>query len=780
MKKIVSLAVLCSLFSLFSCSKVERECKFIFHTYSEVEFDSRTVKFEDIETYQLPTPTKEGYTFEGWYLDKGFITLYDYLKIKEDDRTVELYAKYFINEYKIQYNISGDEVESKYYNYEDYIAEFIPDKEGFIFEGWYLDKEYKNEFLYYTMPAENINVYAKWSEVPLKETYLIFNPNNGEYYDPVLVDEETIIEYVLPTPTKEGYTFEGWYLDKEFENEYLVDNINFDLGTILLYAKYSINSYTLTIYKNDQEKVEEQVLFGSSIDLPELNDENFIFNGWYLDSNYSSTFTYSSMPAYDIEAYALWSEKPNYKVSIVSNIERAFTINGKTEQFISYDNPNMEEVEIVSNMGYKFLYYEIEGVKYYSNKIALNNISKDVIVNVFGDYLIYELPIINIDTNDALIESKEDYIDMQFDLLNCDNELKDVTGGIRLRGNSTRRLPKKPYRIKFDKKQALFGLESSKSWVLLADYLDPSGLHNYTAFKIASQMDGFKFVPSPHKVNVYLNGEYIGLYTLCEQIQENPGRIDIEEDITEEMTELKDFNFFICMDKSVIEDSTAILDETYFYLEEYDRYFELKYPEKGAFVNENQFLKFFADLKEYVSYLMEIFTNKNTEKIQEETDIKSLIDYTILDAIMGEQDHSYKSFNMFFEKQENISDSKIQFGPIWDYDWSLYTPWTGEPNESYVVSNKIGYSNVFFKSIEGIGVFYQQLKERYSNVVSSILDECIGEMYSYSMSIHESLLLNQYRWYQDYEENISVNNVILLNRYLSNRKVILDKEWKNN
>ena len=217
-----------------------------------------------------------------------------------------------------------------------------------------------------------------------------------------------------------------------------------------------------------------------------------------------------------------------------------------------------------------------------------------------------------------------------------------------MRGNSTRRLPKKPYRIKFDKKQSLFGLEKSKSWVLLADYLDPSGLHNYTAFKLASELDGLSFTPSPFKVNVYLNGEFNGLYTLCEQVQENEGRMNIEEEITEEMSELKDFNFFICMDKSVTEDSDSVLDETYFYVEEYDKYFELKYPEKDNFVSEEQFNKFFKELKEYVKNILDIFVNKDVEAIKKEANINSLIDYLIIDQIMGEMDHAYKSFNMYY------------------------------------------------------------------------------------------------------------------------------------
>ena len=128
--------------------------------------------------------------------------------------------------------------------------------------------------------------------------------------------------------------------------------------------------------------------------------------------------------------------------------------------------------------------------------------TSDITLTAQWDYFSEELPIINIDTKDVSIDSKEKYTDMTFTLENCDGELSEITGGIRLRGNTTMHYPKKPYRIKFDEKQSLFGLEKAKSWVLLAEYLDPSALHNYTAFSLASELSGLSFTPTPHKVNV--------------------------------------------------------------------------------------------------------------------------------------------------------------------------------------------------------------------------------------------------------------------------------------
>ena len=426
------------------------------------------------------------------------------------------------------------------------------------------------------------------------------------------------------------------------------------------------------------------------------------------------------------------------------------------------------------------MYYEIDGIKYSNSNIHIENVNKDIIVDVICDYATYELPIINIDTNNTPILNKIDYVPMNFSIENCNDVLSNVSGGIRLRGNSTMGYLKKPYRLKFDKKQSLFGLEKSKSWVLLADFLDPSCLHNYAALTLGNDLDGLAFTPTPNKVNVYMNGEYIGLYTLAEQVQEGKGRIDIEKTITEDMVNLKDFNFFIALDASVTGDADAVLDETYFILNKpgQDMVFELKYPEKDDFVSEEQFNNFFAELKNYISSLVDSFIDNDYSAINNEVNLNSLVDYLIIDEILMEHDHYYKSFNMYFTSTSSDSseNNKLNFGPIWDYDWSLDTPWTGKPNDYYQISNDIFYSNVFFEACNNVSEIKQLLKDRYTQNMSSKLGLFIDELMIYEDSIKASLELNANKWYTE-GYKLTLDNIIFLNKHLLNRKRVLDNEW---
>lgn len=99
------------------------------------------------------------------------------------------------------------------------------------------------------------------------------------------------------------------------------------------------------------------------------------------------------------------------------------------------------------------------------------------------------LPVVYIDTGGIPVVSKEEYVAASLKIVD-NNGLRpssvfkgDVT--IKGRGNSTWGMPKKPYRLKFGKKQSLLGEPKDKSWVLLANYMDNAcGIRNATAYAI--------------------------------------------------------------------------------------------------------------------------------------------------------------------------------------------------------------------------------------------------------------------------------------------------------
>ena len=123
------------------------------------------------------------------------------------------------------------------------------------------------------------------------------------------------------------------------------------------------------------------------------------------------------------------------------------------------------------------------------------------------------LPLLFINTADRKeIKSKEKWLDgLSYVIINSDGSVLDVSGKIKGRGNSTWKYDKKPYAVKFSEKQSPFGFPAHKSWVLLAESCDRSLLR--TAYMCAiSKTVGIEWTINYQYVNLFLNGEYMGIY----------------------------------------------------------------------------------------------------------------------------------------------------------------------------------------------------------------------------------------------------------------------------
>lgn len=223
----------------------------------ETEGDVQIVGFSFFRNYTLPTPVKFGYRFGGWYQDgrfkkKGSIT-------KKTFADKELFARWIPNKYKVIYHTNVPEgvraresvkKQSMTYGKNTPLKKNSFRIKGYTFTGWALDD--RTTVLYrdesdglddIVMPGSSsgrfadINVYACWS----KDTYTIayygcedINEDTSEWTASYQVDSEKI---VLPTPTKEGYTFAGWYKDERFRSK-ARDIKKGSTGDIKLYAKW--------------------------------------------------------------------------------------------------------------------------------------------------------------------------------------------------------------------------------------------------------------------------------------------------------------------------------------------------------------------------------------------------------------------------------------------------------------------------------------------------------------------------------------------------------------
>ena len=113
---------------------------------------------------------------------------------------------------------------------------------------------------------------------------------------------------------------------------------------------------------------------------------------------------------------------------------------------------------------------------------------------------------------------------------------------IRGRGNSTwNQKEKKPFKIKLDKKEDIFGFGKNKHWVLLANAFDPSLIRNRITFKLSEALV-FEFTPQGVPVDLVIKGDrygtkYLGNYWFGENIRVDDNRLEIDE-LDEDDTEM--------------------------------------------------------------------------------------------------------------------------------------------------------------------------------------------------------------------------------------------------
>ncbi len=146
------------------------------------------------------------------------------------------------------------------------------------------------------------------------------------------------------------------------------------------------------------------------------------------------------------------------------------------------------------------------------------------------------LPVIKIRTkNGTPVKDKVNYVPGKVTVSDPDGlywkvpelELEMIRYGIRGRGNTTWDMPKKPYKLKFDEKTSLFNLPADREWVLLANYADKTLLRNVVAMKL-SEIVGMDWTPAMFQVELYLNNDYLGCYTLSEQKKVARHRVNLD------------------------------------------------------------------------------------------------------------------------------------------------------------------------------------------------------------------------------------------------------------
>lgn len=167
------------------------------------------------DEFDLPVPTKTGYTFLGW--NDGMTKI-----VKGTTGKLNLKAKWELTKYSITYHLDGGTLKNSVvdFTYLDEIVLDKPTKEGYKFRGWYLNSDMSGPEIIRIEKGttENVELFASWvSNSNVSNINYVLN--GGSLSDDCNLEYEHGKEFELATPTKENYLFMGWYENKDLSGD---------------------------------------------------------------------------------------------------------------------------------------------------------------------------------------------------------------------------------------------------------------------------------------------------------------------------------------------------------------------------------------------------------------------------------------------------------------------------------------------------------------------------------------------------------------------------------
>ncbi|EIL9237956.1 InlB B-repeat-containing protein [Listeria monocytogenes] len=266
----------------------------------------KTVTEEDLIP-EPANPTKQGYTFDGWYDAETGGTKWDFTTGQMPANDLMLYAHFSVNSYQVNFDIDGA-VMNEAVVYDTLLNEpTAPTKQGYTFDGWYDAETGGNKWDFKTMktPANDVTLYAHFTVSSYQVNFDI---------DGAVTNEAIVYDTLLnepATPTKQGYTFDGWYDAETGGNKWDFKTMKMPANDVTLYAHFTINNYQAN-FDIDGSVTNETITYDTLLNEPTApTKQGFLFDGWY-DAEVGGTkwdFNTMKMPANDITLYAHFSKE---------------------------------------------------------------------------------------------------------------------------------------------------------------------------------------------------------------------------------------------------------------------------------------------------------------------------------------------------------------------------------------------------------------------------------------------------------------------------------------
>lgn len=354
-------------------------------------------------------------------------------------------------------------------------------------------------------------------------------------------------------------------------------------------------------------------------------------------------------------------------------------------------------------------------------------------------------------------------------------DTEHMCGELKVRGNTTDAYAKKPFQLKLNEKKNLFGMGEAKTWILLANYLDQSFIRNSVMYKLGSLigLDACEF----QSVDLFLDGEYYGVYLLCEKVQIGKSRVNIT-DLEKENDKLNATYGSIVsvtsgelIDKGILKeyryingvtdpeditggylvelDKNNYTDEKCYFITASGNPYVVKSPEN---VSKAQ-MEYIATIFGYMEQALASDTGYNSierKHYSEYIDEDSLARAYIMAEYGRNYDAGYSSTFFYKDVDVNGKRTKITSGPLWDCDNTLGNILKGGAavQEGYWAANP---DRPFWKLCVKHSDFNSLVRKHFTEMYDIIYDMVdrggyIDELVS---ELGTSVAMERARWHSD-------------------------------
>ncbi len=396
----------------------------------------------------------------------------------------------------------------------------------------------------------------------------------------------------------------------------------------------------------------------------------------------------------------------------------------------------------------------ITGWNFNGNAFASEIGSTTEVVSEETEYNQFEMPVISINSvSGSEMISGEDYTGAQISIINDKGiyEMTDMDTTIKLRGSSSMYAEKKSYKIKFEDKQNLLNIgdDKGKPWLLIANHSDHSLLRNLTAYRFAEKLTGMAYSPNCRSVELYLDGEYQGVYLLCEDNNINKSRVAVEE----EPDEIEKNGYLLEMTRYDGENKFNVDTASY----------AIKSDLSATESIKEQQISYISN---YIEESYNAIKSGDKDEVEKYIDLDSLVDIYIGNEIVKNVDAGWDSFYIYKDV-----DGKLCFGPMWDFDLAMgnancvkgFDSWAGF--NPYHVLNVNANSNPWFCQALSSKWFrelvierWNELQDEFNDIPNTVINEAESNYQSYCRNFEKWDILGK-------QTNISPEEIVALPTY---------------